>query len=87
MQRLQRLLLHRLHPHRLHVVGSSRFQQCRRIGRVGLIALYILAHVVRRQQAHFDSRCLEQARPVMRRATGFHDDQAHLAIGKPALEL
>lgn len=27
------------------------------------------------------------ASPVMRRATGFHDDLAHPAVGKPAFEL
>jgi hypothetical protein len=87
MQALQRLLLQALDPH-WHDVGTAhRLKQCGRISGVGLVAFHIGAHIGRGQQPYFNAQTLQETRPVMGRAAGFHDHQAHTPIHKPALEL
>ena len=87
MQSLQSLLLDRLHAHRHDLGAARRFEQRAGIGGIGLVALDVGAHVGGRQQPHLDPETVQPARPVVRRATGFHDHQADGAIGEPALEL
>jgi hypothetical protein len=87
VQALEGLLIDRLHPHRDDVGAACRLQQRFGVGRIGLVALDVGAHVRRRQQPDFDAEAAEPARPVVRAAAGFHHDQADRAVGEPALEL
>ena len=87
VQPLQGLLLDRFDAHRANVGCAGGFQQGSGIGRIGLVASHIGAHVLGRQQLDFDAQASEPARPVVGRAARLHDDQADIAIGKPALEL
>jgi len=87
MQALQGLLFDRLDAHRGDVGAAVRLEQRRGIGRIGLVALDVGAHVARRQQPHLDAEATEPAGPVVRGATGFHHHQADAAVRKPALEL
>lgn len=73
--------------HRQQIVDPHRFDQRRRIGGIGLVALDEGAHVAWGQQAHFDTRRRQLATPVMGTAARFHGDQAHGLMGEPAFEL
>jgi len=79
VQRLQRLLLDRLDPNRLHVARPGGLEQRPGVGGVGLVALHVGAHILR-QQAHLDAAGAERSRLVVRRAARFHDDQRHFPI-------
>jgi hypothetical protein len=87
MQPLQGLLFNRLDAHRADVGGPGGFEQGGRISGIGLVALDVGPDVLGRQQLDFDTQAIQPACPVVGRATGFHDDQRDIAIGKPALEL
>jgi len=52
VQLLQLLLLDALHRHDAKLRAARRFEQCRGVGRVGLVASHVGAHVLRRQQAY-----------------------------------
>jgi hypothetical protein len=77
----------RLHAHRADLGAARRLDQGAGIGRIGLVALHIRAHIGRGQQAHLDAQPIEPARPVVGRAASFHDHQADAAVDEPALEL
>lgn len=66
MQSLQGLLLDGLHAHRAHIRGAGRLQQGGGVSSICLVAFHIGAHVLRRQQAHFDAQRIQPARPVVR---------------------
>ena len=87
MQALQRLLLDRFDLHRHDVRTARRFQQCRRIGSIGLVAFDVSTDVARRQQTNLDAQRLNLPRPIVCAAAGFHHDQPHIAVGKEAFEL
>src|SRR5262245_4795272 len=87
MQRLQRLLLDRLHRHRFDVCSARRLQQRDGIGCVSLVTSHVGAHILCRQQSHLDAPFPKRARPVMRRAARFHHNELHFSVSKPALEL
>ncbi len=87
MQALQRLLFDGFDAHRHDVGGTRRFQQRTGVGGIGLVALHVGTNVGGGQKLDLDAQPVDPARPVVRGATGFHDDQRDLAILKPALEL
>lgn len=87
MQSLQRLLLHRLHRHRLDVGGPRRFEQRHSVGGIGLVALHICPHVARRQEPHLEPALPQHPAPMVRTAARLHHHQTHLPVLKPALEL
>jgi hypothetical protein len=87
MQRLERLLLDRLHRNGRYVRAARRLEERHRVGRIGLVALHIGTHIARRQQPHLDPPGAQRPRPVVRRRAGFHHHQAHRTIVEPALEL
>jgi hypothetical protein len=63
------LLLKRLDRYRTNVSAAHRFQQRCGIGAVGLVALNVRSHVLRRQQLHLMPVRRNGACPVMRAAT------------------
>lgn len=87
VQALQRLLFDGFDAHRHDVGGTRRFQQRTGVGGIGLVALHVGTNVGGGQKLDLDAQPVDPARPVVRGATGFHDDQRDLAILKPALEL
>ncbi len=87
VQTLQGLLLDRLHLDRNNVGGTCRFQKRAGIGGIGLVALYVGPDVSGRQELDRNAEPIQRARPMMGRASGFHNDQTHFAIGEPAFEL
>ncbi len=74
-------------PHGPQVGAACSFEQCGGVGRVGLVAAHVGAHVACGQQRDLDAQTGEPACPVVGRAAGFHDHARHRAVGKPALEL
>lgn len=87
MHALQGLLLNRLDAHRANIGCTSSLQQCSCVCRIGLVAFDVSADVLGGQQLDLDAQAIEPARPVVGRAAGFHDDQIHVPVGKPAFEL
>ncbi|MBV6425124.1 MAG: hypothetical protein NAOJABEB_02938 [Steroidobacteraceae bacterium] len=87
MQGLQRLLLDRLDAYRHDVGTAQRLEQGRGIGRIGLVALDVGAHVARWQQLHVDAERPDLSGPEVCRATGFHHDELHGAVGEEAFAL
>ena len=73
MQRLQRLLLHRLHMHRPNLRAADRFEYCRNIRTISLVAPDVGTEILRRQQRNTDAALLQSPRPMMRRGARLHD--------------
>src|SRR5262249_14761758 len=69
------------------VRSTTCFEQRHGVRGIGLVALHVSPHVVCRQQPHLDPARAQQSSPVMRAATRFHDDEFHISIDEPALEL
>ena len=73
--------------HRGDVATAQRLEQCRGIGRIGLVALDIGAHVARRQQPHLDTAAGQPARPVVRGAARLHHHPLDGTVSEPAFKL
>ena len=84
---LDRLLLDRLDRHRADLAAAGRLEQRTGIRGIGLVALHIGAHVLRRQQPHLVPLRLQAARPVLRRAAGLHHHHARRMVAKEPGEL
>ena len=84
---LQGLLLHRFDPHRTNVRGTRCFEQSRSVCRIGLVAFDVSTDVLGWQRLHLNAQAIEPARSVVGRAAGFHDDQGHISVDKPAFKL
>src|SRR5262245_17832916 len=87
MQRQQIALLRGLDGDKAHRWPLYRFRDRLGIAIVVLVALQEGLDVLRRDQAHVVSECLDLAGDVMRATTGLEPDQAALEVGKPACEL
>ena len=72
MQPLDTLLLRRLHRHRPDRPAARGFEQTGGIGAIGLGAMHVRAHAVRRQQIDAMTGACKASRPVVGRATRFH---------------
>lgn len=66
---------------------AHRLDQRTGVGRIGLVALPVGAHILRRQQLHLVALCLQRARPMMRRAARLHHRQAAGMIAEKLFEL
>ena len=87
MYALERLLLNSLNFNGNDVGTPSGFQQCARIGRVGLIAFNVRPDISCGQKLNFDAKQIELASPMMSRPARLHNDERYTAIDEPALEL
>jgi hypothetical protein len=58
-----------------------------RVRGVGLVALHIGTHVLRREQPYLDPPGPQRACPVVRRAAGLHHHQGHRPVVDPARKL
>jgi hypothetical protein len=87
MQTLQRLLLDRLDLDRRDIGATGCFDQGTCIGGIGLVAFDVGADIRSRQELDIDAHGVKLARPVVRRAARFHDDERDIAVDEPALEL
>jgi len=70
------LLFGRLNPYKTHGRASHRLTDCLRVGGIVLIALDVGLHILRWHQAHLMAQLRQLARPMVRRGTGLHADQA-----------
>jgi hypothetical protein len=70
------LLLRRLGWHEPHVGARDRFANRFCVSHVVLLPFDVGLHVGRRHQSHGMAKCLEFARPMVRRGAGLHANQA-----------
>jgi hypothetical protein len=70
------LLFGRFDPHEAHGRSPNRFADRLGVSRIVFVALNVGLHILRRHQAHLVAELRQLARPIMRRGTGFHADQA-----------
>src|SRR5712671_6597991 len=70
------LLFGRFDPHKAHGRSPNRFADRLGVSRIVFVALDVGLHILRRHQAHLVAELRQLARPIMRRGTGFHADQA-----------
>jgi len=82
-----RLLLWRLNRHCTDRRSTDRLTARRSIDRIVLAALDVRHHVLGRHQPYIVPELLELARPVMRRRTCFHADQARRELGEEGQHL
>src|SRR6478736_5198437 len=76
MQHQLALLLGRLNPYKTHGRASHRLTDCLRVGGIVLIALDVGLHILRRHQADLVAQLRQLTRPIVRRGTGLHADDA-----------
>src|SRR5712664_84478 len=76
MQHQLALLLSRLNPHETHGRAPHRLTDCLRVGGIVLIALDVGLHILRWHQTDLVAQLRQLARPMVRRGTGLHADQA-----------
>ncbi len=76
MQHQLALLLGRLNPHETHGRAPHRLTDCLRVGGIVLIALDVSLHILRWHQTDLVAQLRQLARPMVRRGTGLHADQA-----------
>src|SRR6266403_5549985 len=79
MQHQLALLLGRLNPHETHGRAPHRLTDCLRVGGIVLIALDVSLHILRWRQTDLVAQLRQLARPMVRRGTGLHADQAQPA--------
>src|SRR6516225_12436667 len=70
------LLLSRFDPYKAHGRPANRLTDRFGVGRIVLVALDVSPHVPRRHQSNFVTELGQLARPMMRRGTGLHANQA-----------
>jgi hypothetical protein len=70
------LLLGRLDLHKTHGRAANRLADRLGVGRVVLVALDVSLHVFRRHQTNLVTEPRQLTRPIMRRGTGLHANQA-----------
>src|SRR5258706_4424975 len=70
------LLFGRFDPHEAHGRAPNRLADRLGVSGIVLVALDVGLHILRRHQAHLVAELRQLARPVMRRSTGLHADQA-----------
>ena len=83
---LDALLIGGLDGHRVDIGAAVGFKEAGGIGAVGLVAAHIGSHVVGGQQQRLMADALEASRPIVGRATSFHDDAKRRAIVEAARE-
>ncbi len=76
MQSPRALLLDALNRHEAHVRPQRRFADCLGVACVGLVALHERLHIGGGHETRLVPERADDARPMMRRAAGLHDDQA-----------
>jgi hypothetical protein len=87
VQHQRRLLFEGLDGHKPHRWPSHRLTDRFGVGRIVLVPLYIGLHILRRHQTHLMAQRRQLARPVMRRRTSFHADQARRQPGEEGEQL
>src|SRR6516162_8236664 len=70
------LLLGRLRPHKSHGGAANRLADRFGVGRVVLVALDVRLHVFRRHQTNLVTELRQLTRPIMRRSTRLHANEA-----------
>jgi hypothetical protein len=80
MQPLQRLRLDRLDLARSNVSAAGSLEQPAGVGGFGLVGPDVGADIGSRQDLDVDTQTVEPARPVMRGAAAFHDDEADVVV-------
>jgi hypothetical protein len=70
------LLFGRLDLHETHSRAPNSFADRLGVGGIVLVALDVSLHIPRRHQAHLVAELYQLARPIVRRGTGPHADQA-----------
>ena len=78
MQCLDVLLLHALDRDEPHRWTAGRLDDRLGIVAVVLVSLHERRDELRADELHLDAAGLQLSRPVMRRGTGFHDDEPRL---------
>src|SRR5258708_19736282 len=76
MQHQLALLLGRLNPYETHGWAPHRLTDCLRVGGIVLIALDVGLHILRWHQTDLVAQLRQLTRPMMRRGTGLHADEA-----------
>ncbi len=77
---LDALLIGGLDGHRVDIGAAVSFKEAGGIGAVGLVAAHIGPHIVGGEQQRLMADALEASRPIVGRATGFHEDAKRRAI-------
>ena len=70
------LLFGRFDPHEAHCRAPNRLTDRLGVGGIVLVALDVGLHIPRRHQTHLVAELRQLARPIVRRGTGLHADQA-----------